>query len=170
MLAPDPRFERIDSMDGFEFEAQVAELLELLGWTNVERMRRFDRGADIVALRDGIRTAVQVKRRMNAVGVEAVRQLVDGMKHYDCAAGVLVTNHYLTAPARASAATWNIEVWDRETLAEFVDGDEPNIDTSLCAECGAQVKPGVTKFCLDRPARFGGFVYCIPHQARARRS
>lgn len=157
-------------MNGFEFEAQVAELLELLGWTDIERTSRFDKGADIIGLRNGVRTAVQVKRRMNAVGVDAVRQLVDGMKHYDCAAGVLVTNHYLTARALASAKVWDVEVWDRETLADYVDGEEPDVDTSVCAQCGADVKPAVTKFCLDRAARFGGSVYCIAHQRRRRTS
>ena len=37
MLAPDPRFEQIDEMDGRDFEAAVVELLELLGYEDVKR-------------------------------------------------------------------------------------------------------------------------------------
>jgi hypothetical protein len=168
MLAPDPRFGVIDSMDGFAFEEAVAELLELLGAEDVKRMPRFDRGADIVAVRDGVRTAVQVKRWTNAVDVAAVRQLVDGMRHYDCPAGLLVTNSFLTERALDSARAWDIEVWDRAALAEYLDGEAPAIDPNLCAECGMRVSPGVRDWCLAHPGRYGGSVFCRVHQRRRR--
>jgi HJR/Mrr/RecB family endonuclease len=170
MLAPDPRLERIDQMDGLEFEEAVKDLLELLGFEDVEATERFDKGADLLATRDGVRTAVQVKRRSSAVHKDAILQLRDGMEQYGCAAGLLVTNSFLTRPAEERAAFYDIEVWDRRRIAEFADGDEPELDTTRCAECGASVSAGVQKFCLDQPARFGGLVYCMKHQARSRRS
>lgn len=170
VLAPDPRLARIDVMDGLEFEAQVAELLDLLGWLDIERTGRFDKGADIIGLRDNVRTAVQAKRRATAVTVDAIRQLVDGMRHYRCDAGVLVTNSYLTPPAAASAKEWRIEVWDRPVIAGFADGDEPRLDLTTCATCGRSVTAGVAQYCLGQPHRFGGHVYCMEHQNRARRS
>jgi hypothetical protein len=98
-------------MDGLEFEECVKELLELVGFRNVEMTPRFDKGADLIATRDGERTAVQDK-----------------------------------------------------------SGEEPDLDTSHCAECGANVTAVVTKFCLDQPGRFGGLVDCMQHQARSRRT
>lgn len=169
MLAPDPRLDRIDQMDGLEFEGAVKELLELLGFENVETTERFDKGADLIAIRDGVRTAVQVKRRASAVHKDAILQLRDGMEQYACAAGLLVTNSYLTKPALERAAFYKIEVWDRRRIAEYADGDEPQLDTTHCAECGAGVSEGVRKFCLDQPSRFLGLVYCMQHQARSRR-
>lgn len=156
-------------MDPFEFEAAVAELLAYRGFEDVRRNGRYDMGADIVAVRDGERTAVQVKRWNNLVDLGAVRQLVDGMKRYDCARGLLVTNSFLTEPAIACADTWDVEVWDRWTLAEYLDGDEPTIDTSVCAECGRGVSAKVTEWCLSHPGRYLGFVYCRAHQSRSRR-
>ncbi|MDE3025955.1 MAG: restriction endonuclease, partial [Acidobacteriota bacterium] len=91
MLAPDPRFEQIDAMDGRDFETAVAELLEMLGYEDVERTPFFDKGADILATHDGVRVAVQVKRWSSAVNVDAVRQLVDGIRQYGCDRGLLVT-------------------------------------------------------------------------------
>src|SRR5690348_7158881 len=139
MLAPDPRLERIDQMSGLEFEEAVKELLELLGFTEVEMTPRFDKGADLIALQDGVRTAVQVKRRSSPVKKDAILQLRDGMEHYACAAGLLVTNSFLTGEAEDRARYYEIEVWDRRWIAEYAEGDEPDLDTSHCAECGAAV-------------------------------
>lgn len=169
MLAPDPRFERIDRMDGREFQAEVGDLLELLGFENVERIPAFDKGADIVAVRDGKRVAVQVKRWSTPINLSAVRQLVDGKARYGCEEAILVTNSYLNRHATECARFHRIEVWDRRTLANYTDGDEPTTDTSVCAECGASVSPGVSKWCLTQLARYGGFVYCPKHQARSQR-
>lgn len=170
MLAPDPRFERIDAMGGREFEAQVAELLDLLGYEDVEQTPYYDKGADILATKDGLRVAVQVKRWSKSVGVDAVRQLIDGTKRYGCDRGLLVTNSYLTDEAIRSAKAWEIEVWDRSRLANYAAGEPASADTSVCALCGQPVSPGVTEWCLSHPGRYGGFVYCLGHQKRANRT
>jgi Holliday junction resolvase-like predicted endonuclease len=170
MLAPDPRFEQIDAMEGREFEAQVAGLLELLGYEDVAQTSYYDKGADILASKDGLRVAVQVKRWSHPIDQKSVMQLVNGVKQYECDRGLLVTNSYLTEPAVRTANTWQIEVWDRETLAEYAEGEPPHIDTSICAHCGRSVSPGTTKWCLSRPGRYGGLVYCQAHQKRASRT
>jgi len=169
MFAPDPRFEQIDVMDGLEFEVVVADLLRILGFEQVEPIGGFDKGADIVAVLEGERIAVQVKRWSNAVDLSAVRQLVDGVKRYDCRRGLLVTNSFLTSPAIECAETWGIEVWDRFRLGDFLDGDPPQVDTTVCATCGQRVSKGVTDWCLTHPSRFGGLVYCRRHQSRSHR-
>ena len=169
MLAPDPRFDEIDGMEGHEFEAAVADLLRLRGFDQIVRNRGFDKGADIVAVKNGVRTAVQTKRWGTPVNLKAVRQLVDGVKRYGCARGLLVTNHYLTPPAIECAEEWGIEVWDRRELADWLPGEPPVLDTTVCAECGRPVTPGVTEWCLDHRAWYGGFVYCRRHQYASQR-
>jgi restriction endonuclease Mrr len=170
MLAPDPRFERIDAMDGRAFERAVAELLDILGYEDVEQTSYYDKGADIVATKDGVRTAVQVKRWSHPVDQKSVMQLVNGVKQYECERGLLITNSYLTGPAAQTAKTWGIEVWDRRTLGDFAEGESATVDTSVCAHCGRPVSPGVTKWCLSHPGRYGGFVYCPAHQKRSSRT
>src|SRR4051812_37876163 len=132
MLAPDPRLHEIDAMEGPEFEAEVAELLGLLGFEDVKRIPGFDKGADIIAMREGKRVAVQVKRWSTAINLSALRQLVDGKARYGCDEALFVTNSYLNKHAAECAAFHLIEVWDRRTLANYADGDEPTTDTSVC--------------------------------------
>jgi restriction system protein len=168
VLAPDPRFALLDTMAGAEFEQALAELFKLLGY-EVELIGGYDKGADLVITKDGERTGVQAKRYATAVGVAAVRQLIDGMKRYECSRGLVVTNSFFTEPAIECAEAWEIDLWDRRELAKYVDGEPPKLDTSLCAECGVAVTAGTTKWCLDRPARYGGNVYCRNHQAKSNR-
>jgi restriction endonuclease Mrr len=168
MLAHDPRFARLDAMSGPEFEAALAELFGALGY-EVELIGGFDKGADLVITQDRERTAVQAKRHSGSVGIDAVRQLIDGMRSYDCVRGLVVTNSFFTEQAVECATRWDIELWDRRKLAQFVEGEAPEVDTTVCAECGTSVTPGTTKWCLDRPARYGGNVYCRRHQSKSQR-
>lgn len=168
MLAPDPRFARLDAMSGPEFERAVAELFELLGY-EVELIGGFDKGADLVITKDGERTAVQAKRHSGSVGIDAVRQLIDGMKSYECTRGLVVTNSFFTEQAIECAERWEVDLWDRRELGQYVEGEALDVDTSVCAECGASVTAGTTKWCLDHPARYGGNVYCRRHQSKSQR-
>ncbi|MHB1242572.1 MAG: restriction endonuclease [Gaiellaceae bacterium] len=155
-------------MDGPDFERTIAELFVLLGY-DVERIGGFDKGADLVLTMDGERTAVQAKRYSIAVGIKAVRQLLDGRTRYGCTQGLVVTNSFFTDPAIECAEVHKITLWDRHELGEYLAGDPPEIDVAVCADCGASVSAGVTKFCLDQPGRFLGNVYCPKHQARSQR-
>jgi hypothetical protein len=168
MLAPDPRFTEIDGLDGAAFEAALAQLFELLGY-DVEHIGGFDKGADLILTQDGLRTAVQAKRWSTGVGIEAVRQLLDGMKRYTCDNGIVVTNSFFTEPAVECAGFHGIGLWDRWKLAEFVDGEPPNVDRTVCAECGARVTKGTTDWCISHPARYDGNVFCRKHQTRSQR-
>ena len=168
MLAPDPRFARLDAMSGPEFEAALIDLFELLGYA-VEQTPAFDKGADLVITKDGSRTAVQAKRHGGSVGIDAVRQLVDGMKSYACTRGLVVTNSFFTEQAIECAERWDVDLWDRRELEQYVDGEAPSVDTTVCAECGVSVSAGTTKWCLDHPARYGGNVYCRRHQSKSQR-
>ncbi len=170
MLAPDPRFVEIDEMDGTAFELALVELFEILGYDDVERIGGYDKGADIVIVKEGERTAVQAKRHSSGVRIDAVRQLVDGMRRYNCPRGLVVTNSFFTEPAVECAEAWGIDLWDRSMLSRFLEGDAPDVDQTVCAECGRSVTSGVTDWCVSRPARYGGNVYCRAHQARSRRS
>jgi hypothetical protein len=170
MLAPDPRFAVIDGLNGKEFELALVELFEGLGYDDVERIGGFDKGADLILTDGAERVAVQAKRSSSAVGIAAVRQLLDGRSRYGCTRALLVTNNYFTAQATECAQFYDITLWDRRKLAEFLDGESPEIDTSVCADCGVMISPGVREWCLRYPQRYGGAVYCMKHQRRFRRS
>jgi hypothetical protein len=155
-------------MSGVEFEQALAELFELLGY-EVESSEHYDKGADLVITKDGEPTGVQAKRCSGSVGIDAVRQLIDGRKRYDCTRGLVVTNSFFTEQAIECAEAWEVDLWDRRELANYVDGTPPQVDTTICAQCGAAVSAGTTQWCVDHPARYGGNVYCRKHQAKSQR-
>ncbi len=74
VLAPDPRFVEIDSLDGEAVERALVELFEILEFEDVQRIGGFDKGADITFRRDGQKVAVQAKRGSgeSLFGIDAI--------------------------------------------------------------------------------------------------
>lgn len=184
----------IDEMKGGEFEDRVDLLLRTLGY-DVDKTERFDRGADLIASKDGARMAVQVKsRREDQVDVHAVRAVVASKSIYACTHAMVVTNGYFTGPARTEADQHRVILWNRNDLAAVISSATnseqpvpipgflrfflppgassfirpPQADRALvCARCSKTVTPGERSFCLDQPKRYGGRVYCMSCQKLA---
>jgi restriction system protein len=123
VLAHDPQFSELDAMDPFAFELAVVDLLQVLGFEDVERLGAAGNGARILATEDGERIGVQVRRQSSAVGAGAVRELVDGMKEHDCSRGLVITNSFFSRQAIERAQASGIELWDRRALADFVESE-----------------------------------------------
>lgn len=115
----DPRLEEIDAMDGLEFEAFTAELLERQGWRVEVTPGSNDLGVDLVAERRNERLAVQVKRQEAPVSRRAVSDAVAGCDHYGCTGAMVVTNSYFTRGAIALAESTGCELVDRDELREW---------------------------------------------------
>ena len=110
----------MDSLEGHEFEAYCAELLEDNGFSSVEvTPASRDFGIDILAEKDGVTYAIQCKRYQSAVGIEAVQQAYAGRDFYDRMVGVVMTNQYITAPATQMADKLHILLWDRGYIEEM---------------------------------------------------
>jgi restriction system protein len=110
----------IDRMSGEQFESYLEVLFERLGY-DTNTTERYDKGADLLLYKEGVRTAVQAKCRANdRVGVEAVRAVVASLRPYRCTRGIVVTNGYFTRPAAQVAKDNHIELWDRDDLANLI--------------------------------------------------
>jgi restriction system protein len=109
-------WDEIDAMDGLEFEAFTAELLERRGWRVEVTPGSHDLGVDLVAERKGERVAVQVKRQEAPVSRRAVSDAVAGCDHYGCTGAMVVTNSYFTRGAIALAESTGCELVDRDEL------------------------------------------------------
>jgi len=184
----------IDRMDGRTFENYLEVLFTRLGF-RVERTRYVgDYGADLVVSKDGVRTAVQAKRFRRKVGVRAVQEAVAAKAQYGCDKAMVVTNAFYTQQALRLARANKVKLWDRNRLVGAlisvrkaarhpdIDGDrgrtvasQESVQPSLfpvahasCAKCGKQVSDKVREYCLSRPKRFGGLVYCYQHQGAFR--
>lgn len=112
----------IDTMSGEEFEEYVAELLRFQGYRTQMTPRSGDYGVDIVAAKDGVKTAVQIKRYTKKLDQKPVREAVTGMavRQYGCTKAMVVTNSTFTKAAMFLAAESGCELVDRERLGEWI--------------------------------------------------
>lgn len=94
------RLQDVDSMDGVSFEHYVAQILIEQGYINVSLTEQYDYGVDVIAEKDGIRWGVQVKRYSGLVKAEAVRQVVTGLRLYNCDRVMVIANSTFSAVAK----------------------------------------------------------------------
>lgn len=106
----------VDTMGGLDFEKYIAELLRANGYHNVSLTERYDFGVDIIAEKDGIRWGVQTKRYAGLVKASAVRQVVTGLKLYDCDRAMVITNSTYSAVAKRLANVNDCVLVDRSGL------------------------------------------------------
>lgn len=112
---------KIDNLDGLDFELYVASLLKKIDYYNViVNPASGDYGIDIVATKNNQKYGFQCKRYKSSVGNAAVQEVVAGLPHYRCVKGVVVTNSYFTKNAKNLAASNNVELWDRDKLSILI--------------------------------------------------
>jgi restriction system protein len=107
----------VDTMTWQEFEYYVAGWLGRQGYKDVRLTEHYDLGVDIVANKDGVTWGVQVKHYRNLVGIDAVRQVVVGLKKYKCDRAMVVTNSIFSRPAIELAKSQDCVLIDQSSLA-----------------------------------------------------
>lgn len=113
--------ERIDEMEGTEFERFCAELLDDLGYQQIHVTRSTgDQGVDITAVKNGLRYAFQCKRYASKIGNAAIQQVNTGKMLYSCQKAVVITNNYFTSGAVKAAKAVGVELWDRDVLTDKI--------------------------------------------------
>lgn len=110
------RLRNVDAMDGMTFEYYVAELLSESGYSNVSLTERYDYGVDIIAEKDGVRWGIQAKRYSGLVKAVAIRQVVTGLRLYNCDRAMVITNSTFSAVATRLANSNECILVDRDGL------------------------------------------------------
>lgn len=111
---------RLDRMEGREFEEWLVELFETAGYRVELTPASRDFGADLlIEDAQGYRIAIQAKRYSSAVGLEAVQQVAAAVPFYDMDEGWVVTNSTYTEAAYQLAEPNRIRLIDRKELLEF---------------------------------------------------
>lgn len=122
------RFSDMDEMEGTDFEAFCARLLEQRGFDEIELTKASgDYGIDILAQKDGVTYAIQCKRYSEPVGVKAIQEAYTGRDYYDRMVGAVMTNQYFTGPAVEAAKKLKILLWDRGYLDSMIEEERSNI-------------------------------------------
>lgn len=112
-----------DNMTGRQFEIWLKHYFERLGY-NVHLLQGYkDKGADLILRKNGIKIAVQAKKRKSQnVRSFAVGDLLRAMRYYECSKGYLVTNQYFTQDTIEEVEDYDdIELWDRTRLVEEIE-------------------------------------------------
>ena len=109
------KLSHVDTMTGLEFEKYVAKYLRNQGY-KTKLTEKYDLGIDIVAVKDGIRYGVQVKRYKGVVGANAVRQAVTALNLYECDRAMVITNSYFSKTAIILARSNACFLVDRDSI------------------------------------------------------
>ena len=77
---------------------------------------------DVIATKDGVKTAVQVKRYSSKLDQKPVREAIAGksVRKYGCTEAMVVTNSTFTKAARFLASEGGCTLVDREVLGEWI--------------------------------------------------
>lgn len=114
--------QKIDTMDGREFELFTGSLFRALGYTNVTvTQSSYDFGADVIAEKDDVRFAIQCKRYGSPVGVTAIQEVIASKSLHDCHVACVLTNSTFTPSAEELARKNLVILWDGNKLKEFID-------------------------------------------------
>lgn len=109
---------QIDNLTPFEFEEWVARLLRTVGYNANATKKSGDYGADVIAEKNGIRIAIQVKKFNQPVGIKAVQEVASAMSYYDCYEGWVITSSYgFTNAAHNLAQKNSIRLINKNDLA-----------------------------------------------------
>ena len=110
--------ERIDRMTGAEFELFMTQFFQKQGFKATHTPISGDYGIDLIIENDFGKIGVQAKCYSNKVSLDAVQQVVAGLRHYGLSSGLVITNNYFQSSAIRLAADNNITLWDRNKLIE----------------------------------------------------
>lgn len=116
------RENKLDEIEGHDFEYYCAELLKKRGFIDVTVTKGSgDYGVDVLAEKDGVTYAIQCKAYSAPVGVKAVQEAYAGREFYDRMVGAVLTNQYFTKPAVEAAKKLKILLWDRGYLDSMIE-------------------------------------------------
>lgn len=108
------KFEKI--VTGEEFEIYLKDFFSKLGYEVEITKTSGDQGADLIIIKDSIKTVVQAKFYSTTVGNKAVQEVVGAIKFYGADCGMVVTNSTFTKSAIDLASANNIELVDGQIL------------------------------------------------------
>lgn len=112
---------KIDTMNGLDFENYLVPVLESNGFTNIKvTVSSGDQGVDLTAIKNNETYAIQAKRYSNSVSNSAVQEVVSGRMFYDLDKALVITTNFYTPSAKKLAMKNNVELVDRLELIEMI--------------------------------------------------
>ena len=114
------QLEKIDAMNGLDFEKFVANLLKKQNYQTNNIKDSGDFGVDVIAEKSGVKYAIQVKRYKGSVSRTAVSDAVTGKIHWKCDKAWVFTSGYFTKDAKTLAESTDCKLTDRDDLTNIL--------------------------------------------------
>ncbi|MBR4418556.1 MAG: restriction endonuclease [Clostridia bacterium] len=109
---------QIDDLTPYEFEEWVARLLRADGYKASATKKSGDYGADVIAEKNDIKIAIQVKKFNQLVGIKAVQEVIGATTYYDCYEGWVITSASgFTTAAHNLAKKHGVKLLNKNDLA-----------------------------------------------------
>ncbi len=117
----DLSLERIDEMDGFDFERFCAYLLKRNGYRHITVTQESgDQGVDIIATKDKVKYGIQCKRYNGFVGNRAVQEVWAGHEYYELDGAIVLTNSTFSDSAQELADELGVTLIDRDGFRKML--------------------------------------------------
>lgn len=100
------------SMDGWQFEKEIAKLYESQGYDAVVTKGSDDGGIDIFLIKNGTRLGVQCKNYHKPVAQAVIRELAGAMLHENLDGGIVIASSGYTKRAKEFAENKPIKLLD----------------------------------------------------------
>lgn len=110
----------LDQLTGVEFEEFLAGLFRAQGYAAELTPTSGDYGADLILSKDGRRIAVQAKRYMGSVGVQAVQEALSGQAYYQCHTAWVITTGAFTTNALELAQKSGVQMIGRSDIGNLM--------------------------------------------------
>lgn len=110
----------LDQLSGVEFEIFLAGLFRAQGYFAELTPTSGDYGADLILSKDGRRIAVQAKRHLGSVGVQAVQEALSGQAYYQCNTAWVITTGAFTSNALELAQKSGVKMIGRSDIGNLM--------------------------------------------------
>ncbi len=110
----------LDQLSGVEFEEFLAGLFRAQGYAAELTPTTGDYGADLILSKDGQRIAVQAKRYVGSVGVQAVQEALSGQAYYQCHTAWVITTGAFTPNALELAQKSGVKMIGRSEIGNLM--------------------------------------------------
>lgn len=107
------KMNRVDTMEGLEFEEFTCEILRENGYNNIKKTQASgDYGVDVIACKDNKKYVIQCKRYKYTLGIAAIQQVYTGKDYYNADVAVVLTTSSFTSSAKNAAKKLDVKLWD----------------------------------------------------------
>ena len=110
----------LDKLSGVEFEEFLAGLFRQSGYVAELTAASGDYGADLILSKEAERIAVQAKRYVGSVGVQAVQEALSGQAYYGCSSAWVVTTGSYTSNAMELAKKSGVRMIGRSDRGKLM--------------------------------------------------